>query len=102
MRMPKYPLWMLMGVLTQIGRASVEQHALWARVPWAVLYPMSVSALLALGYKKIFLDEPRKQTPSSADEGAKDGAVPAVASTVEMVAKSSVIGESDNSKIKGG
>jgi hypothetical protein len=50
--MPKYLLWALMAVLTQLGRASVEQNSPHAAY-WPFAYGASVVALVAVGVIKI-------------------------------------------------
>lgn len=84
LRMPKYPLWILMAVLTQVGRDSIDGHVAWAAIPWGPVYAASVVALLSLGAKKIFGASSSGKSDSPARAG-NDGAVPAVASTAEAL-----------------
>ena len=63
MRMPKYPLWVFMGVLTQLSRYTIEQPSEYP-FPWLAAYALSTAMLLGVGARKI-LRAPRSAHSSS-------------------------------------
>ena len=62
MRMPKYPLWVFMGVLTQLSRYTIEQPTEYP-FPWLAAYALSHAVLLGVGARKI-LRAPRSAPPA--------------------------------------
>jgi len=107
MRAPKYPLWCGMAVLTHLARKTIEPAVapppppaaawwqFWARpavpvmpVPpeesfpyWPALYVLSVSALLALGYRKVSAKAKAQAAQAAKEAKANGGVQPMVAAT---------------------
>jgi len=77
---PKYALWLGMGLATQYARASVVDGAPFA-AHWPALYAGSTLALLAVGYRKVS----KKQQQAKAAGTPAD--MPMVEPTPESVAK---------------
>ena len=66
--MPKYPMWVFMGVLTQLSRYTIEQPNEYP-FPWLPAYGLSVAALIGVGARKI-MRAPRSAAPPAEETAA--------------------------------
>lgn len=88
LRLPKYPMWAGMAVLTHLARSTISADATPPKVampvPWEAVYALSVAALLGVGVRKV-----RRDAAKAADAAgsAQPSATPTTANAMAAHAK---------------